>query len=380
MRRLLFFLLGLLFMTAQLHAQNRTITGKVTDANGSPIPGATITVTGTNSRTVADRNGDFSISVPSSARSLTITSVGYAVQTVNLTASNAVSVSLAVSTTEMQGVVITGYGNVARSQYAGAASKISEAAIRNVPMGSFDQILQGRAPGLTVLSGNGQPGSNANVIIRGQTSISGTNNPLYVVDGIPVEAGVFQGINPNDIASVDILKDASASSLYGSRGAAGVIVVTTKRGKSGKMKLGYSSQYGVKFEPEFGYTPMTTDQLLAAQESLGKLLPTSSLNDWASFPLIPGWQWSPNNPNKIVGGVAVPKTPADIAFGNAKLDSLRKINTDWMDQFFRRGSFSNNEISVSGGEGRTRIFSSLGYYKEQGILKPTDMKRITGSP
>ena len=377
MRRLLLFMMGVLFACTHLFAQNRTITGRITDANGIAIPGATITVTGSNTTTVASESGTFTISVPSNARSLTVSSVGYETMTVELTSSNMVNVSMAVATKALETVVVTGYGNVERSKYAGAASKVGEKEIRNVPIGSFDQILQGRAPGLTVLSGNGQPGSAANVIIRGQTSINGGSNPLYVIDGIPVEAGVFQSINPNDIASVDILKDASAAALYGSRGAAGVIVVSTKRGKSGKMKLGISSQAGVKFAPEFGYDPMNSTQLLAAQESIGAMLPTSTLNDWGAFPLIPGWQWSPNNPNKIVGGAVVPKTAADIAEGSAKLDSLRKIEVDWMDQFFQRGSFTNNEISFSGGEGRTRIYSNLGYYQEEGILKPTDMKRVT---
>ena len=229
-------MMGVLLSCTHLFAQNRTITGTVTDANGVPIPGATVSAVGASTTAVANANGVFTISVPTSVRALTITSIGYDPFTVNLTASNAVSASLAVATRQMETVVVTGYGNVERSKYAGAASKVGEKEIRNVPIGSFDQILQGRAPGVTVLSGNGQPGSSANVIIRGQTSIAGGNSPLYIVDGIPVESGVFQSINPNDIASVDILKDATASALYGSRGAAGVIVVTTKRGKSGKMK------------------------------------------------------------------------------------------------------------------------------------------------
>ena len=378
MRRLALIMLGLLFLSVQVLAQSRTITGRVTDPNGNAIPGATITVTGTNTRTVAGANGNFTLSVPSGARSLTVSSVGYGTQTIELGASNDLTVSLAIAATEMQAVVVsTGYKNVERSKYAGAASKVTEKEIRNVPIGSFEQILQGRAPGLTVLSGSGQPGNAANVILRGPTSIEGGSLPLYVIDGIPVEPAVFQSINPNDIASVDVLKDASAAAMYGSRGAAGVIVVTTKRGKSGKMKLGYSTQYGIKIQPKFGYSPMTTDQLLAAQENLGNVLSTSTLTEWGAFPTLPGWQYSPNNPNKVVGGVVVPKTAADIAYGNSQLDSIRSLRTDWMDQFFQRGTFSNNEISLSGGEGRTRIYTNLGYYKEEGILKPTDMKRIT---
>jgi TonB-linked SusC/RagA family outer membrane protein len=376
MRKLLLLSLGLLFISMQVLAQNRTITGQIIDGNRNPLPGVTVTVTGTSVRTVSSSEGIYSITVPSGAKSLTFSSIGFSSQTVPLNGAIA-NVTLVSTSTEMATVVVTGYGNVERSKYAGAASKVGEQAIRNVPIGSFDQILQGRVPGLTVLSGNGQPGASANLIIRGETSILGGSNPLYIMDGIPVEAGVFQSINPNDIASVDVLKDATAAALYGSRGAAGVIVVTTKRGKSGKMKIGYSTQYGVKFKPDFGYDVMTTDQLLSAQERLGQIIPTSTLSEWGTFPVIPGWQYSSKNTNKIVGGALTPKTAADIAFGNSQLDSLRKISTNWYDEFFQRGTFSNNELSFSGGEGKTRIYSNLGYYKEQGILKPTDMKRIS---
>ena len=372
----LLLLTGLLLCMQFLYAQNRTVRGKITETNGAPLPGATITATGTNVNVVSDANGNFSINIPSTARSLTATSVGYATQTISLGSSDNVTIALTQSSTELQAVVVTGYGNVEKSKYSGAASKIDEKALRNIPMGSFDQILQGRAPGLTVLSGSGQPGSAAALIVRGPTSIQGGNAPLYVVDGIPVEAGVFQTINPNDIASVDVLKDASAAALYGSRGAAGVIVVTTKRGKSGKMKVGYSGQFGVKFAPEFGYTPMTSDQLFRAQEDLGKQLP-NSLSAWGTFPVLPGWQYSAANPNKLVNNAIVPKTAADFDFGKRQLDSLRAIQTDWFDEFFDNGKFSNNEISFSGGEGRTRIYANLGYYQEKGILKPTDMNRIT---
>jgi len=372
----LFLLAGLLLLAQFLFAQSRTVTGRVTDPNGAPVSGATISVAGTGANTVTNNDGAFSISVPAGSRLLTVSNVGFVTQTVALGASNNVNVSLAISTGDLQTVVVTGYGNVDRSKYSGAAAKVSEAAIRNVPMGSFDQMLQGRAPGLSVLSGSGQPGAAASLVVRGPTSIQGGSSPLYVIDGIPVEAGVFQTINPNDIASVDVLKDASAAALYGSRGAAGVIVVTTKRGKSGKMKIGVSSQYGVKFAPEFGYKPMTTDQLFVAQENLGKLLP-NSLAEWGTFPTLPGWQYSAQNPNKVVGGVIVPKTQADIAFGNRQLDSLRALKTDWFDEFFDRGTFRNNEVSFSGGEGRTKIYANLGYYQEEGILRPTNMNRVT---
>lgn len=376
-KRRLLLLTAVMLAAQMLFAQTRTVTGKVTDAAGTPLPGVSVTVTATNASTLTDAAGNFSLSVPSGARSLTLTSVGYVAQTVALGSSNRITASLALSAGELAAVVVTGYGNVDRSRYAGASSKVSEAAIRNVPVGSFEQILQGRAPGLTVFSSGGQPGAGANVILRGPTSIEGGSAPLYVVDGIPVEAGVFQGINSNDIASVDVLKDASSAALYGSRGAAGVIVVTTKRGKSGKMRLGFSTQQGVKFAPAFGFTPMNSNQLLKAQEALGQFIPNSTLSPWGSFPTLPGWQYSDLNPNKLVGTGVAAKIAADYDFGRRQLDSLRGINTNWLKEFFDDARFSNNEISFSGGEGRTRLYTNLAYYQEDGILKPTNMKRVT---
>jgi TonB-linked SusC/RagA family outer membrane protein len=377
MKRITLFVLCMGLFLNSIWAQDRTITGRITDNTGAPLAGVTITVAGTKIKTSTKEDGSFTIAVPATARSIELSYVGFVTQTVPISGNSSLNISMQPATAELTGVVVTGYGNVEKSKYTGAASKVSEKAIRNIPMASFDQILQGRAPGLTVLSESGQPGSAANVILRGPTSINGGSTPLYIVDGVPVEAGAFQGINANDIASIDVLKDASAAALYGSRGAAGVIVVTTKRGKSGKMRLGYSGQYGVKFAPEFGYEVMSTDQLLKSQEALGTQIPNSTLSTWGNFPTLPGWQYSQNNPNKLVGGVIVPKTSADYAFGAQQLDSLRAIHTDWYSQFFETANFSNNEISLSGGEGRTRIYSSLGLYQEEGINKGTDMNRVS---
>ncbi len=366
-----------LFGMLGLYAQ-RTITGKVVDERGNPVSSASVQVRGTSTGTVTGPDGNYTLSIPANARQLEFSYVGMTPQIVDIRSGTSnYSIALLPVSASMEEVVVTGISRAKKSEYAGAASKVTDKELRNVPMGSFDQMLQGRAPGLTVLSSNGQPGAAASLNIRGVTSITGGSNPLYVVDGIPIEGDAFQGINPNDIASVDILKDATAAALYGSRGAAGVIVVTTKRGGSGKMKLGFSGQYGTKFRPEFKYDMMNSAELLQAQEDLGLQLPNSSLSAWGSEPTLPGWQYSRENPFKLVGGALVPKTDADFAFGDSQLDSLRAINTDWYDYFYRNGTFSNNEISLSGGTGRTRIYSNLGIYNEQGINSPSDMKRAT---
>jgi TonB-dependent SusC/RagA subfamily outer membrane receptor len=189
-----------------------------------------VQVRGTNVGATTNETGSFTLNVPANARQVQVSSVGFESITVGIPVSGAMLINLKSTSSELEGVVVTGYSRVKKSEYVGAASRIDKKAIELVPVASFDQILQGRAPGLRVSAGSGQPGASASVQIRGPKSISGGSTPLYIVDGVPVEAGVFQGINPNDFESVDILKDASAAALYGSRGASGVIVVTTTRG------------------------------------------------------------------------------------------------------------------------------------------------------
>lgn len=357
--RLLFAMLTI--FTVQVFAQTRTITGKVTDKDSGPLSGISVTVKGTSTGTVTRADGTFTLTVNQNARTLVISGVGYTTREVTASGSS-VNVQLEEDTKALEDVVVTGYTKVKKSEYAGAVARVTGEQIRNVPVASFDQLLQGRAPGLSVLSGSGQPGSAATVILRGPTSITGGSAPLYVVDGIPVEAGVFQGINPNDIESVDVLKDASAAALYGSRGAAGVIVVTTRRGQAGKPKFTYSGQRGVTLRPDFNYPMMNTDELLKAQEQLGFI---------SNGVTVPGWVLSPLNPANIAGGSGVQ------ALAARRLDSMRNIRTNWDDIFFRDGVFERHEISASGGTGKTRFFTNLGYYGEDGITYRTDMQRLT---
>ena len=378
MRRLLLMMLGVLLVSSQLLAQNRTVTGTISDNAGKPLVGATVTAVGSTASTATDVNGFFSLLVPQGTTRVSVSSVGFGTQEFAIPSNNSLSVQLNPSSNNLDEVVVTGYGNRRRSEYAGAASKVTAKEINNVPFGSFEQALQGRAPGVSVLSGSGQPGQPANVTIRGQSSITGGSTPLYIVDNIPVEASVFQGINPNDIASVDVLRDATAAALYGNRGAAGVIVVTTKRGKSGKLRIGYSGQYGVKTKPKFKYEAMSSAQLLDAQEDLGVMIPTTTLSTWGTFPNIPGWQYSRLNPKKLLAnGSIVDKTADDFTTGDRQLDSLRAINTDWNDLFFRDGNYNNHEISFSGGTGKTTLYSNLSFYKEEGINAPSDMTRFS---
>jgi TonB-linked SusC/RagA family outer membrane protein len=365
MRKVILTLLVAVAFMLNATAQNRTITGRVTDEKGTAVSGVSVTSSDRTGGTQTDRSGSYSIVVGPNTKTLTFSSVNFEAQTQNIRGGQ-INVKLMASSGVLEDVVVTGINRVKKSEFTGAVSKITERQIKNQPVGSFDQILQGRVPGLLALTGSGQPGNAATVIIRGQSSISGGSDPLYIVDGIPVEAGVFQGLNPNDFASVDVLRDAASTALYGSRGSSGIIVVTTKRGVSGKMKVSYSGQAGIKAKPDYAFRSMNTTELLKAQEDYGKIIGAS-----ASSATLPGWYYSQANPRYATLTAAQKATEA------VSYDSISKINTNWSDEIFRTGTFTNNQISLSGGTGRTRLYSSLAFYQEQGTTLRTDMKRIT---
>jgi TonB-linked SusC/RagA family outer membrane protein len=353
----------MLFMGFAANAQNRTVTGKVVDENGVPLEAASISAAGVSTKTKAD--GSFSISIPNTAKNITISYVGYIRKVIKINSDNSINVSLAIVKKEEEEVIVTGIKTVKKNEYAGASSSISSKTIKDKPVGSFDQLLQGQIAGLLAVTGSGQPGTAAGITIRGTGSVAGSSNPLYIIDGIPVEAGVFQAINPNDFESIDVLKDAAAAALYGSRGSSGVIVVTTKRGTSGKLKVGYTGQFGFKSKPQIAYEPMSTSELLKTQEDYGKVLNTAGNAN------IPGWYYSKLNP-RYSSLTTAQKTQADFL-----LDSISKINTNWDSYVFRQGTFSNHQINISGGTGKTRLYSSLELYNEEGTTRRTDMKRIS---
>jgi TonB-linked SusC/RagA family outer membrane protein len=360
MKKLFYLCVILLFSSSQLLAQ-KTVTGTITDEKGTPIPNASIIVKGTSIGTITKSDGTYSLSIPSNAKQLEFSSTGFIAQAINVGSGSNYSVSLTSVSKSLEEVVVTGYANVKRSQYAGAATKVGREKVNFVPNASFDQILQGKVPGLLVTAGSGQPGSAARVQIRGAVSITGGNSPLYVVDGMPIEGGVFQSLNPNDFESVEVLKDAVATAQYGNRGSSGVIVVTTKRGRSDKLSVSYSGQGGFTQAGEQKFDMMNSSQLLQFQEILGQQVVNG----------LPGWVNSRKNP-------ANASLPAATLSGYDKLlDSLRAINTDWKDVFLQQGSFQSHDLNLSGMAGNTRYFLSGGYYDEDGIGLRSDLKRYT---
>jgi TonB-linked SusC/RagA family outer membrane protein len=348
-------------------AQNRTVTGKVTDDKGSPVAGVTVTAgkVGTSTNTL----GEFSLTFNSSVRKLTFTSVGYTSITRDLGNSSTVDVSLVSEDKSLTEVVVTGYTRESKSRFTGSAAVISAKSIETVPVGSFDQALQGRAPGLQINSGSGQPGSNAQVWIRGVQSITGAfAQPLYVVDGVPLAAGVFQTLNPNDFESITVLKDASAAALYGSRAGTGVIVITTKKGRRGATNIQYRTQLGFTQRPQpTNFDVMNSSEILTYEE---RIKATGT----------PGWTYGKSN----TAYSALPATsPANNPFGASQarydfiLDSMRNINTNTMGIFYRQGFSQQHEINLSGGAEKTHFYMSGSYFDQEGTDKRAYLKRYT---
>ena len=360
MRKITSLLAVLLLFSALAFGQDRAITGTISDETGASISGASIKIKGTRTGVAADNNGQFRI-LAKNGDVLLISFVGYQDLSVTIGSSSVINVSLKRSNIMGDEVVVTSFSRIKKSQYSGAVTKVTSDKINYVPVASFDQILQGRAPGILVTTGSGQPGSAARVQIRGASSINGGNSPLYIVDGMAIEGGVFQSLNPNDFESVDILKDAVATAQYGNRGSNGVIVATTKRGKSGKMIVTYSGQYGVTRPGQQKFDMMSSTEILSFQESLGKLLNNG----------LPGWVNSPINPANANASAATKAQQA------RTLDSLRGINTNWQDVFQRTGSFRSHDVNLSGGTGTTRYYLSAGIYDEDGIGLRSDLNRYT---
>ncbi|SOD20046.1 SusC/RagA family TonB-linked outer membrane protein [Pedobacter xixiisoli] len=339
MKKLLQSLFILLFVATAAFGQNRTITGTVTSKeDGLPLPGVSVKVRGTNIGVSTGANGKFSISVPSSSTALEFSSIGYGMQTVVLTSSDVVNASLDVDSKSLNEVVVTtGYTTINRRAFSGATASVSSAEVAKQTFGSFDQALQGAATGVSVVANGGQPGQNAVVRIRGNGSISGNNVPLYIMDGIEISAADFQTMNQGDFESIEVLKDAVSTGIYGSRGANGVIVITTKKGKVGQVQINYDLQVGRSKMPE--------DRLIVmnSQQKIDYELRNGNPYDWT----------------------------------DEQADSLRAVNFNWQDALFQTGATQQHQISASAGSENSKVYGSLSFLDQDGIVKTTGLKRYT---
>ena len=353
-------------------AQDRVINGRILDDNGLPVVGVSVTSSDGRNGTQSDENGNYRITVGPSARALSFSSVNFETQTRSIGTQKNINITISARNNKLEEVVVTGYTVKKKTEFTGASSKVAAKQIEQVPIASFEQILQGRAPGLYIASGSGQPGTAARVNIRGVGSISGGNDPLYILDGIPIESGVFRSLNPNDFESVDVLKDAASAGLYGSRGANGVIVLTSKKGKVGKTLLQYRGQVGVAQAPSQRNLRLqnTNERLRYEEEFLGPagVIPVNATTRLSGYP---GWDFSPKNPEFQV----LPQ--ATQALYTARLDSVRNINTDWAGIFFRNASFKQHELNASGGTQNLTFFTSLSVFQQEGIVIRSNLDRYT---
>jgi|688.fasta_scaffold47362_2 TonB-linked SusC/RagA family outer membrane protein len=371
MRKLTVMLLFCLMAIGQVWAQERTVAGKVTDEKGDPVSGASVTVKGTKVGTATDAEGRFAITVPANGRTLVVSSVGFGTMELPISGTT-MNATLKVDEKSLTEVVVTGYTREKKSTFAGAASNISAKVMENQPVGAFDQALQGRAAGVQVQSASGQPGASANVTIRGISSIAAAfSQPLYVIDGVPMPAFDMSSINPNDFESITVLKDANSAGLYGSRGALGVIVITTKKGKKGATNFTFRSQLGFTQPPNAtNFDMMNTQEIFAYEEKLGLM---------GQGMAGPGWVYSKKNPAYNVHIPAqFPTLGAQQARYDFLRDSLGGINSNWSDILFRQGFSQNYELNLSGGGDNTRFFVSMGFFDQEGTDLRSRLRRYTG--
>ena len=320
-------------------AQNKNVSGTVSDESGVPLPGATVIVSGTSNGVSTDFDGFYSLSV-SEGSSLEISYVGMTTQTVLIGSDSTYNVTLQKDVSSLDEVILVAYGNSSKQKVSSSISTISSENIQQVPLGSFDQILQGQAPGVQVFSGSGQPGASARVRIRGNGSINGSSAPIYIVDGIQITSGDFAALNANDFESVSVLKDAAATAPFGSRGANGVILITTKKGNfNQKTSLTYKTQYGVSEVGNAPFEMMNSKEILEFQRLVN--------------------------------------SGAGAGLTDAEIDELAQTNTNWKDVFFRTGITQNHEIAITGGNETSRFYTSAGYFDQEGIAQRSNLQRFT---
>lgn len=357
--------LVLLSLSVGVFAQDRTVSGKVTSSDdGSDLPGVNVVLKGTAIGVSTDAQGRYTLSVPASGGTLVFSFIGLKTEEIVIGSRAVIDLQMASDATQLSEVVIVETGYTQDKSYSGASTTLSGNIVARTPIASLDQSLQGRVAGVLVNSGSGQPGSSATVRIRGVSSITGAGaQPLYVVDGVPL-AGPLSGLNPNDIESQTVLKDAAAGALYGARGANGVIVITTKKGKSGVTAIDFRTQYGISLQPKaMNFEMMNTEEALAYEEAVGLLVGGVTG---------PGWALSPLNPTYAA------QTPAVQAQRDADLAAFRLNNRDYSKDLYRNGRTTSNEVVARGGTQDGRYYVSFNVFNQDGFAAGSDFDRYTG--
>ena len=384
----------LLFLVQSGFAQEKIVSGTVVDNNGIPVAGANIIISGTSRGTTSDFDGKYTINV-AEGQTLVFSSMGFNDQKITVKSSNTVDVTL-VEGLALDEVFVVAYGTATKESYTGAADIIKAKDLELAQNTSFQDALVGKAPGVQITKGSGQVGSATSIQIRGIGSINASTEPLYVIDGIPVasdNSGQLQGyiqtsnnvlnsLNPEDIESISILKDAAASSLYGSRAANGVVLITTKKGKTGEPKITLKSSIG--FSPSWAtdnWEPASTEDNL---DYLYRVYYDSKLSDGGTAAESNAYSLRSLN-NRFgkygyifaTGGTG----PGENLIITGKTDGVLNREGqfyDWKDEFFRNAINLTNDVSVSGGTDKTTYFSSFSYTRNDGRVKENDYNRFSG--
>jgi TonB-dependent starch-binding outer membrane protein SusC len=369
MRKILLLGLMLFLVNAVAFSQGRVITGTVTSTeDGLGVPGATVLVKGTTIGTATDIDGKYSINVPAGSNVLVFTFVGLTSQEVNIGNRSTINVALESDVTALSEVIVTGYGTQPKREVTGAVSSVKGDAIQNLPLQSFDRALQGRASGVQVRSSNGLPGGAVNIRIRGVGSVNAGNEPLFIVDGVQLnnqsnasftQSNPLAFLNPNDIESMEILKDAASAAIYGSQAANGVVIITTKKGKQGKAKFEFNAFSGET-------QPMKFLDILGGAEWYG-MRRDAFINSGVANPEANAL----SNMGRLPSNWTTLTRPALDALG------LALPTYDWQREVMGAGRLQNYEMSVSGGDDKTTFFLSGSYNYQEASFRPVDFERGT---
>lgn len=324
-----------IFFASVLHAQTINIRGTVTDTSNETLPGVSITIKGTQTGTVSDANGNYSIRAQR-GNVLEFTFVGMVKQSVTVGKQNVINIQMAADAINLDEVVAIGYGIAKKSDLTGAVASIKSENLTNSKVGTVTTALQGLAAGVQVTTGSVKPGGDASVVIRGVGSLRAGSEPLYIVDGIPVQGGL-QDLSSGDIESIEILKDASSASIYGSRGSNGVVLVTTKKGTSGKAKISLNASFG-------------TQRMLNKQD----LMNAQQYYELVSIAQ-PNYKWTSEELRLLSRGES----------------------TDWQDAVTQNGQYQNYNFSISGGKNDIQHFLGVDWYDQKGTIKNSSFNKLT---
>ena len=365
------------------YAQNITVRGGVTDAaTGEPVPAASVVVSGTTIGVIADINGNYSISAPSGS-TLVFSSIGYETLVVPISGRTRIDVALETSAEALEDVLVVAYGTAKKSSYSGSASMVRSEELAQKPVSSVEQALQGKVAGLQVSAASGQPGAATTFRIRGTGTLNASSEPLYVIDGVATTnlsysknasdldatSSIISAINPQDIESITVLKDAAAASLYGSRAANGVVIITTKSGKAGQGQVNFNASFGVSAVPKQYKMASSADYYKLVYNSYMEMANPSKGQDykWANAQTQGYFSWNPYNTD----------LPLD-ASGNVASGAKIVIDTDWQDEVMQKGYTQDYSLSYTGGSEKVNYFFSAGYFDQTGTTPTARYTRYSG--